>query len=142
MKRKQIARISLPMYMIREVDAIYGQVGPVQCKGKCSDSCSPIGNLMTDFERDRIIARVGYGPNEFTADIGASVKCNLLTSAGRCSVYDIRPMICRLWSVDQAIPCRAGCAGTNCLPPNAGRLLMNRVDQATAEYTSPIKRRA
>ena len=28
---------------------------------------------------------------------------------GCCTVYDRRPLICRLWGIDEAMPCEHGC---------------------------------
>jgi hypothetical protein len=35
---------------------------------------------------------------------------------GRCSVYDVRPTLCRLWGVVEDMPCPWGCV------PDGGRL--------------------
>lgn len=34
--------------------------------------------------------------------------CPYLTD-GRCSIYDARPMICRMWGVARTMPCPHGC---------------------------------
>ena len=34
--------------------------------------------------------------------------CSFLRD-GRCTVYAVRPMICRLWGIDETMPCPYGC---------------------------------
>lgn len=35
--------------------------------------------------------------------------CSMLTEDGRCSQYEIRPMICRLYGAAEGIECSRGC---------------------------------
>ncbi len=36
-------------------------------------------------------------------------RCPALTADDRCSVYEDRPTVCRLWGAQQAMPCPHGC---------------------------------
>lgn len=96
---------------------LYAQVPDVGCKGLCSDSCGPIG--MHPYERARI-RRAGVRippPEEALAELVATgdYTCPALVD-GRCSVYELRPMLCRVWGASEAMPCPHGCR------PAAGRL--------------------
>lgn len=36
-------------------------------------------------------------------------RCPALTEQGRCSVYEVRPMVCRTWGTNAAQPCPHDC---------------------------------
>lgn len=84
----------------REIDKIYAELPSIACQGKCYDSCGPIA--MSRVEWQRIIKRKGYEPR------ATSLTCPLLVS-NRCSVYQIRPLICRLWGVAEGMECPWDC---------------------------------
>lgn len=101
---------------LRKIDEIYRQLPTIQCQGKCSESCGPI--LMSDAEEKRIVDAVGHEP-----DFGPDLKCNLL-QCNRCSVYEIRPLICRLWGLVKAMRCPFGCVPDRWLPEEESRRLL------------------
>jgi hypothetical protein len=91
----------------RELRRVWARVPQPVCQGKCAESCGPIA--MSPEERRMIEERTG---EPFETDF----TCPLL-KLGLCSVYDIRPMVCRLWGATEGMACPHGC-----LPPS-GRLL-------------------
>jgi hypothetical protein len=86
----------------RELDALYATLPHMECRGYCHDSCGPIG--MSQRERARIIERARQ-----PITCGHYASCSMLTAERKCSVYDIRPMICRLWGLIRSMPCPYGC---------------------------------
>lgn len=84
-----------------ELQRLYAQVPHIQCRRLCADSCGPIG--FSREERRLIVKRAGKAPRA-----NADLTCNLLVD-GSCSVYSLRPMICRLWGVVKAMECQWGC---------------------------------
>ena len=86
----------------RELDALYATLPEMHCQGFCSDACGPIG--MSARERARIIERARK-----PITCGAHATCSMLTEDRRCGVYDIRPMICRLWGLVRSLRCPYGC---------------------------------
>jgi hypothetical protein len=93
-----------PRRLDARLDALYERIPTLPCKGICFDSCGPIA--MSNRERARIetgLARVTVVKrNGVTA-------CSMLDQHGRCSCYDIRPAICRLWGVAEGMECPYGC---------------------------------
>jgi len=88
---------------------IYGQVPAIpDCTGQCWTSCGPID--MSDRERQRI-RQAGYKimPAEQARAQVDTYWCEALTSGRRCAVYEMRPLICRLWGVMESLPCPYGC---------------------------------
>ena len=79
------------------------------CEGRCWTSCGPID--MSDRKRQRIrAAGVRITPyRQAMADV-EGFWCDALTGDKRCAVYELRPLICRIWGRWRA--CRA-CTGTS-----------------------------
>lgn len=88
----------------RKVRSVWASAPDVGCKGLCSDCCGPV--LMSPAE-ERVLADKGI-----TIDFDReTLVCDKLV-LGRCSIYDDRPLICRMWGgVDYFLMrCPHGCA--------------------------------
>jgi Fe-S-cluster containining protein len=89
---------------------LHAQIPDPGCKGLCVEACGPID--MHPYERARI-RKAGVvipQPEEAVAqllDTGA-YACPALAD-GRCSVYEVRPLICRLWGAVEDLRCEHGC---------------------------------
>lgn len=95
------------------LEAIYAQVPDIpDCKGECYRSCGPIAQLgiMTPFE----YSQLRDAPR---LEQVSPTDCELLDADKRCSVYGLRPLICRLWgTVDTPrMRCPYGCTPTRWL---------------------------
>lgn len=95
---------------VERLEAIYGKIPGVACKGLCGwddakqdGCCGPL--RMTRLERQRIVQAAGFGPKSHPQ----TMKCNMLGEDGSCRVYDVRPLICRLWGAVRAMSCPHGC---------------------------------
>ena len=102
-----------------ELAALYARVPAMKdCRGLCWVSCGPAD--MSDRERQRIRGR---GIRITPSDVARGEEgffCEALTREGRCAVYDIRPMACRLWGVTEDMPCPYGCQPERWLPEGEG----------------------
>jgi hypothetical protein len=105
-----------------EFDRLYRRIPSSSCKGLCAQNEDDPATLscisavsLNQVEYHRIVERVGVDAIKPRAD--KPHVCPLL-KGGRCSVYDIRPLNCRLWaSVDlPGFRCPFGCK------PAAGEL--------------------
>lgn len=107
---------------IERIEAIYARLPTIECQGLCWNSCGPIS--MSPAERDRIEAAGVHIP-PYTSERGAAwasnivaigderFDCPALTAMKRCSVYEIRPFICRAWGVGRGeMACPYGCRVT------------------------------
>ena len=92
----------------RRLDAIYASLPTIECKRLCYDSCGPIGGGL--IEAKRMIAARGGRPIGMAQP--PAVVCPLLTTDNACSVYRVRPLLCRLWGVMDSLPCTYGCVPT------------------------------
>lgn len=101
-----------PRRRAAQLDALYERLPRLDCQGLCSDSCGPIE--VSVVERQRIEAAAGH---PLTCGLGAS--CSMLTADRRCSVYEIRPLLCRLWGIVESMPCHYGCRPEGGLIPDS-----------------------
>jgi Fe-S-cluster containining protein len=93
---------------------LYARLPLIDCKGRCSASCGPI--RCSRRERN-VLERVAG--RELTTQTGTTILpdgrrepvglCSMLTPEGRCSVYEHRPLICRMWGVVENLRCPYGC---------------------------------
>jgi len=109
----------------RQLQALYEQIPDVRCCGACTDSC-------TSFPVPRIEKRIIRRATG--VDLGSSysnpltTRCPLLTPAGKCAAYDIRPLICRLWGASDTMACPYGCT-----PATGRRLTAREANALTAQ---------
>jgi hypothetical protein len=92
---------------VRQLRALYAELPTVQCRRLCANSCrTRIG--MSTTERGRIERAVGKTlPPSMDRVVG--LVCPLLSPEGSCTVYGLRPLICRLWGVSESMRCPHGC---------------------------------
>ena len=100
--------------------SMYASLPTVVCKGLCAESCGPIA--CSQAEADRMEAAAGR-PLEFARRL----TCGYLDQGNRrCTVYVVRPMICRLWGVAKEMRCPWGCEPTSApVEPADVRRLIN-----------------
>ncbi len=89
-----------------QLEAIYAELPDIDCQGRCWDSCGPIE--MSKIERDRI-RKAGVEIPFGSFHVHGPYKCPALTMFHQCSVYSIRPIICRIWGLSRRLPCTYGC---------------------------------
>lgn len=104
------------------IDDLHARVPDVQCKGLCAEFCGPIGCSVGEAER---MEAVGDAPLTFTRE-GA---CGFLKD-GRCSVYSVRPLVCRLFGAvagETLLQCPHGCKPKEPLSKHAARALVEQM---------------
>ena len=106
-------RIALTQYS--KVDELYARIPHLECKGLCHEVCGII--VMSDVEIERIKAYDGR-PVDWWAAIAMARRyqpraekqyCPKLTADKKCSVYSVRPFICRAWGTLKSLACPHGC---------------------------------
>lgn len=109
-----------------ELAALYARVPAIPgCRGLCWISCGPAD--MSDRERQRIRERgIRITLSDIAKRADKAFFCEALTREGRCAVYDIRPMACRLWGVTTDMPCPYGCQPERWLSEGEGFELIMR----------------
>jgi Fe-S-cluster containining protein len=116
----------------RRIDAklheLYDQLPEVKCSGACHNACGFVPVSLR--EKQRLEQLTGkkfetvdsretepgiqrFGPDNRPL---ARYRCSMLTEDGRCSVYDERPMICRLFGAAEGVECHR-CGLSACEKP-------------------------
>lgn len=119
------------------LEEIWRRVPDVHCRGKCQECCGPIGLSHAEFAR--VKERVGDKLEALSAmsfgDLGIGITgrgprlgCPLLVN-GRCSIYEIRPLICRIWGAIKAMRCPHGCRPKRWLKPDEAHALLSAAEQ-------------
>lgn len=95
-----------------ELQALYDRIPKVHCKKLCQDYCTMIDASEVEH---RLIAQVA-GQRIHCQN---GLQCGFL-KAGLCSIYNVRPMICRLFGAAQFLQCPHGCKPERLLSKEEG----------------------
>jgi hypothetical protein len=114
-----------------ELKAIWDKVPAMKdCKGKCQASCGPIP--VSGEERELVERRSGQGldfnPETWT--------CNMLSKTGYCTVYSVRPLICRIWGATEHLPCPFGCEPERVLSQGETMALFKELEAVSGDADS------
>lgn len=122
------------------VEQIYNLVPHLDCKGKCQESCGPIDMsdrekaIIKEFCEKNNIPYFDIPPltvERYIRDLAKTDKelvCPFLKD-DKCSIYSVRPLICRLWGTIEAMPCLWGCKPTRYLNNKEGHQLLKRLEK-------------
>lgn len=110
-----------PRRQDEQLQALYDEIPEIECAGYCHDSCGPIQTTV----RERVRMEESAG-RVLTCGIGPS--CSMLTPERTCSVYSIRPLICRLWGVTRSMQCPYGCKPARLLEDDEAMMMFVRAD--------------
>lgn len=124
-----------PAHVARELEALYARIPRIDCAGRCHDSCGPIH--LTSAEQARIAAQGVTIPSQSYQKVGP-VRCPALSIFNRCTVYAVRPLVCRLWGLMEWLPCTYGCTPTDgpLLTPREGYTLIAEVYAISGDHGS------
>lgn len=86
------------------LDDLYAQLPALECKGLCHDSCTAID--ASELERERLRERGVELSQEPAAQqlvryrrTGEVPRCPALGPLNTCTVYDVRPFVCRAFGL-------------------------------------------
>ena len=108
------------MSIAEEIERLYATLPHIDCQRRCQNACGPI--LMIKAESDRIAEHIGRTPRD-TRDL----SCPMLSLMGSCTIYDIRPAICRIYSLTKSLQCQFGCTPEHWLEDAEARQLLRRI---------------
>lgn len=63
-------------------------------------------------------------------------KCNMLSKTGYCTVYSVRPLICRIWGATEKLPCPFGCEPERMLSAKEALDLFAELEELTGDGES------
>lgn len=89
-----------------KIIAIYAEVPDSGCKGLCWKSCGPI--MLSNAERERLEEKYGVAPSH-----DGAFTCHCLDqTTHKCTIYEDRPLVCRLYGSVGGMKCPHGCKPT------------------------------
>jgi hypothetical protein len=104
-----------------ELEEIYNSLPKITCQGKCQECCGPIGIFPA--EADNI-----KSSNHSLPSLNSELTCSKLVPVfGTCSIYQQRPLICRLWGIAKEMPCPFGCKPERYLSREEANALIKRI---------------
>lgn len=118
-RRQKIVRPSA------ELQEIWAEIPAIpDCQRKCVNSCGPLP-ISDDSEELKLIeARSG----KKLGSVGPHRACSMLSPTGNCTVYSVRPTICRLWGAVESLRCPHGCEPERMLTDEEGFALLARAE--------------
>src|SRR5262245_28430936 len=81
----------------KQLEQLYAQIPSVACQGHCAEACGPLGMAHLEWIRVKRASPLRLAEAK-------QMACPLL-KRGRCTVYGVRPSICRLWGSVENMPC-------------------------------------
>jgi Fe-S-cluster containining protein len=139
-QRREGRRVALTQY--DELEAIYARLPRIQCKGLCHAACGHIG--MTELEALRMNQYDGKEAPTIAPAIKELITgqdggmCPKLTADGKCSVYPVRPFICRLYGTDHKLECPFGCVPERWTNEIETQIIFEQIKQLSIErYGQP-----
>lgn len=119
---------------VKRLEAVYAKLPKLACQGRCQECCGPIG--MSPVEHQRMAERgrpipgvIAKGQPDYV--FSPHLRCPQLAGNGRCTVYAIRPMLCRIWGMVESMRCPFGCVPEGgFLPEDQCQLLMREAMEA------------
>jgi Fe-S-cluster containining protein len=125
----------------RALRNVYAQIPDLHCKGLCANSCRTRID-MSVAEKERIEGNIGRKLPQYMFDV-AGETCPLLANDA-CTVYGLRPVVCRLWGAAESMPCPHGCApegGTLLTDDEALELMLRALEVGGARYGDTARAR-
>jgi Fe-S-cluster containining protein len=104
---------------------IYNSMPTIECQGLCQECCGPIAVLPAELQK--ITESKQSVPTIKVVSEWGNLTCSALNDKGRCSIYENRPMICRLYGLVQAMACPYGCKPSRWVSDREAAILIERV---------------
>lgn len=108
--------------MTADLDALYATLPALECRGLCGPQvCGPIPMTVLEFERVRhaTLTTPAHRPDG---------HCRYFGPTG-CSVYALRPLICRVYGLQEAFRCAHGCVPSRWLSDDEARDVTVKVNR-------------
>lgn len=116
----------------KKLDELYKKVPEIACKGLCYQGCTIIPAALIEIKRAK--DRLHTNPFHYNKEkIEEKIKmgnipiCKALKNK-RCSIYTIRPLICRLYGVAENFDCPFGCKPKTILTTKEAKKIMQEIE--------------
>ncbi|MBU0623054.1 MAG: YkgJ family cysteine cluster protein [Gammaproteobacteria bacterium] len=121
---------------LTEIDALYSTIPSFKCKPGCADCCGPIHYSRLEFYR--CVKASGRSLQQVRDQIQKDVSNNdyrcpfLNRKTNQCSVYAVRPAICRIFGTTGELRCPHGYAPERMLSEESSRAILAQVKELGA----------
>lgn len=120
------------MQKLTKLQQIYDSLPTMKCKGLCQSFCGPI--KMSRLEEKRIEKESGISMEmnmeKLVETVMTAATCPQLDhSTGRCSIYAIRPLICRVFGMIKRLKCPHGCEPSKWLTDKEFRAIALKIEK-------------
>lgn len=115
--------------------AIYSKIPSIACKGLCHETCTIAPSAKIEIRR----AKEAYaGVKLFSQSDVMNKMGNVLESeipvckmlkGGRCTIYRVRPAICRMYGVAKGLECMFGCVPDRCLSRDEANAIFEEIEE-------------
>lgn len=97
------------------LDALYARLPSIVCQRKCGIACGAVP--VTDLEARRVQLAAHVKPRTIPVTVvppgevasRTIERCIYLRGEAACTVYAVRPLICRVWGLTKMLSCMHGC---------------------------------
>lgn len=101
---------------------VYDHIPQIVCKGLCQQACSIIP--CTVAETEAMEREAGH-----PLFVEEGLRCSMLENSGACSVYGLRPTICRMYGTVVGMECPFGCVPERLLSREESKALLVKADE-------------
>lgn len=115
----------------QSLEDIYAEIPAIpDCDGRCAAACGPIAMFKGEWKRV-VRAAGGRVPKP-----RSRLACPLLSPTGKCTVYSVRPYICRVWGATEELRCPNGCEPERWLTTEEARDIFKRIEAIAGPETA------
>jgi hypothetical protein len=108
---------------VARLEEIYARLPQIECKGLCHHECTYIA--LSDLEAERITDKIKRLP--------------VFGSLEPCELYDVRPLICRLYGLEESMVCPHGCVPSKMLTEAEGNALLSEVGRLSPMHAPSMR---
>jgi hypothetical protein len=87
--------IQKDIQLLRELDELYASIPKTHCRRWCAQCCGPV--VFSRLEWERV-------PESLRRN-ATSLTCPYSGEFGKCEIYELRPLLCRLYGVVERMSC-------------------------------------
>lgn len=104
------------MSKLDKLNKLYAKIPDIECQGLCHQSCTivPAATIEIKRARERMKGKNPFTPIGWLIEMRDNPTNKKIPSCGalkekKCSIYTVRPGICRLYGVAEGLECPFGC---------------------------------
>ena len=109
----------------KRLETIYASIPKMECIGKCQQSCGAIALFPAEVKNLRNV-------EISLPTVDGTITCSKLSPLGTCTIYQQRPLICRLYGQVRKLRCQYGCKPERWITQDESRELTDEIQKLKA----------